>query len=50
MVIFRRKKTCEISTENYVLCSFKLEKDQIFRICAIRLDLKKNYGLCPSTN
>ncbi len=50
MVIFRRKKTCGISTENYVLCSFELEKDLIFRICAILLDLKENYGLCPSTN
>jgi hypothetical protein len=50
MVIFRSKKTCEISTENYVLYSFRLEKDPIFRICAIRMDLRKNYGLCPSTN
>ncbi len=49
MVIFRRKKTCGISTENYVLCSFESEKDLIFRICAIRIDLKENYGLCPST-
>jgi hypothetical protein len=49
MAIFKHKKTCGISTENYVLCSFKLEKDLIFRICAIRLDLKENYGLCPST-
>jgi hypothetical protein len=46
MVIFRHKKTCGISTEIFVLCSFKLEKDLIFRICAIRLDLKENYGLC----
>jgi hypothetical protein len=30
MVIFRRKNICGISTENYVLCSFKLEKDPIF--------------------
>jgi hypothetical protein len=36
MIIFRRKKTCEISTENYVLCSFELKNDPIFRICAIR--------------
>ncbi len=36
MVIFRRKNICGISTENYVLCSFELEKDSIFRICAIR--------------
>jgi hypothetical protein len=47
MVIFRRKNICGISTENYVLCSFKLEKDPIFRICAIRMDLRKKYGLCP---
>ncbi len=49
MVIFRCKKTCEISTENYVLCSFELEKDPIFRICAIRMDSRKKYGLRPST-
>ncbi len=36
--------------ENYVLCSFELEKDPIFRICAIRMDSRKKYGLCPSTN
>jgi hypothetical protein len=47
MVIFRRKNICGISAENYVLCSFKLEKDPIFRICAIRMDLRKKYGLCP---
>ncbi len=40
MVNFSRKKTCEISTDNYVLCSFELEKDPIFRICAIRMDLR----------
>ncbi len=39
MVIFRRKNICGISTENYVLCSFGLEMDPIFRICAIRMDL-----------
>jgi hypothetical protein len=50
MVIFRHKKTCGISTENYVLCRFKLEKGLIFSICAIRMDLKENYDLCPSTN
>ncbi len=50
MVIFRRKKTCEISTENYDLCSFKSKKDPIFRICAIRMDSRKKYGLCPTTN
>jgi hypothetical protein len=49
MVIFRFKKTCEVSTENYVLCSFELEKDPIFRICAIRMDSRKKYDLCPST-
>jgi hypothetical protein len=38
MVIFRCKKTCEISTESYVLCCFELEKEPIFRICAIRMD------------
>ncbi len=44
MVIFRCKKTCEISTENYVLCSFKSKKDPVFRICAIRMDLRvKSY-------
>jgi hypothetical protein len=47
MVIFRRKNICGISTENYVLCSFELKKDPIFRICAIRMDLRKNYGFCP---
>jgi hypothetical protein len=47
MVIFRRKNICGISTENYVLCSFELENDPIFRICAIRMDLRKNYDLCP---
>jgi hypothetical protein len=47
MVIFRRKNICGISTENYVLCSFELIKDPIFRIRAIRMDLKKNYGFCP---
>ncbi len=47
MVIFRRKNICGISTENYVLCSFKLKKDPIFRICAIRMDLREKYGLCP---
>ncbi len=47
MVIFRRKNICGISTENCVLCSFKLEKDPIFRICAISMDLRKNYGFCP---
>jgi hypothetical protein len=51
MVIFRCKKTCEISTESYVLCSFELEKDPIFRICAIRMDLRVMsyyylYSLC----
>ncbi len=40
MVIFRRKNICGISTENYVLCRFELEKDPIFRICAIRMDLR----------
>ncbi len=40
MVIFSRKNICGISTENYVLCSFELEKDPIFRICAIRMDLR----------
>jgi hypothetical protein len=40
VVIFRRKNICGISTENYVLCSFELEKDLIFRICAIRMDLR----------
>jgi hypothetical protein len=45
MVIFRRKNICGISTENYVLCSFKLKKDPIFRICAIRMDLREKYGL-----
>ncbi len=49
MVIFKCKKTCEISTENYVLYSFELEKDLIFRICAIRMDSRKKYGLCPTT-
>ncbi len=34
IVIFKRKNICEISNENYVLCSFKLENDLIFRICA----------------
>jgi hypothetical protein len=44
MVIFRSQKTCEISTENYVLCRLKLEKDSIFRICAIRMHLRvKSY-------
>jgi hypothetical protein len=38
MVIFRRKNTCEISTENYVPCSFELKNDLIFRICAIRMN------------
>jgi hypothetical protein len=47
MVILRRKNICGTTTENYVLCSFELEKDPIFRICAIRMDLRKNYGLCP---
>ncbi len=40
MVIFRRKNICGISTENCVLCSFDLKKDPIFRICAIRMDLR----------
>jgi hypothetical protein len=40
MVIFRCKNICEISTENYILCSFELEKYPIFRICAIRMDLR----------
>jgi hypothetical protein len=40
MVIFRRKNICGISTEIYVLCSFKLKKDLIFRICEIRMDLR----------
>jgi hypothetical protein len=44
MVIFRRKNICGISTENYVLCSFELKKDQIFRFCAIIMV----YGLCPA--
>jgi hypothetical protein len=44
MVIFRRKNICGISTENYVLCSFELEKDPTLRICAIRIDLRvKSY-------
>jgi hypothetical protein len=47
MVIFRRKNICGISPENCVVCSFKLEKDPIFRICAIRMDLRKKYRLCP---
>ncbi len=47
MVIFRRKNICGISTENYVLCSFELRNDPIFRICAIRMNLGKKYGLCP---
>jgi hypothetical protein len=47
MVIFRRKNICGISTENYVLCSFGLKKDLIFRISAIRMDLRKKYDLCP---
>jgi hypothetical protein len=43
-VNFKHKKTCEISTENYVLCSFVMEKDPIIRNCSIRMDLrKKNY-------
>ncbi len=50
MVIFTRNNICGISPENYVLCSFELEKDPIFRICAIRMDLTKNYGLCPISN
>ncbi len=41
MVIFRRKNICGISTENCVLCSIELEKDPIFRICVIRMDLRK---------
>ncbi len=47
MVSFRCKNLCGISTENYVLCSFGLGKDPIFRICAIRMNLGKKYGLCP---
>ncbi len=46
-VIFRRKNICEISTEKYVLCSFELKKDPVFRIGAIRMDLRKKYGFCP---
>jgi hypothetical protein len=42
MVIFRRKNVCEISTENYVLCSFEFEKDPTFRFGAIRRYLLKN--------
>jgi hypothetical protein len=40
MVILKYKNICGISTENYVLCSFELKKDPIFRICAIRMDLR----------
>jgi hypothetical protein len=40
MVIFRRKNICGILAENYVLCSFESEKDQFFRIGAIRMDLR----------
>jgi hypothetical protein len=49
-VIFRRKNICGILTENYVLCSFGLKNDPIFRICAIRIDLRKNYGFYPISN
>jgi hypothetical protein len=29
------------------LCSFELKKDPIYKICAIRMDMRKNYGFCP---
>ncbi len=52
IVIFRCKNICGISTENCVLCSFELEKDLIFRICAIRMDLRVKsdiYSQCGFT-
>jgi hypothetical protein len=30
----------EISTKNYVLCSFKLEKGPVFRISPVQVDLE----------
>jgi hypothetical protein len=50
MVIFRRKNICGISTENCVLCSFEMEKDPIFRICAIRMDLRVKSVLFQTEN
>ncbi len=32
----------EISTKNYVLCSFKLEKGSVFRILPVLVDLEEN--------
>jgi hypothetical protein len=32
----------EISSKNYVLCSFKLEKSPVFRISPVLVDLEEN--------
>jgi hypothetical protein len=40
--LHKNVSNAEISTINYVLCSFKLEKDPVFRISPVLVDLEEN--------
>jgi hypothetical protein len=47
MALLRSILAFEFSTENYVPCSFELENEPVFRISAIRLDLKSIMVFVP---
>jgi hypothetical protein len=38
--LYRSVSNAEISTKNYVLCSFKLEKGPVFRISPVLVDFR----------
>jgi hypothetical protein len=40
--LHKNASNAEISTINYVLCSFKLEKGPVFRISPVLVDLEEN--------
>jgi hypothetical protein len=40
--LHKNASNAEISTINYVLCSFKLEKSPVFRISPVLVDLEEN--------
>jgi hypothetical protein len=40
--LHKNVSNAEISTKNYVLCSFKLEKGPVFKISPVLVDLEEN--------
>jgi hypothetical protein len=40
--LHKNASNAEISTINYVLCSFKLEKGPVFRILPVLMELEEN--------